>query len=141
MNMAAVQSAWAKWGDRSATGALVFCDWCQDHGVSDYWTANWRAWVKMRGGENPGDWLTHELARLVKAEWHASAKSRKAFGPRLKALREKAGLSGESLAAAAGMTRQAVHNYEAGQRSPTWDAVQQLAAALGVSTDTFRGPG
>jgi len=63
------------------------------------------------------------------------------FPDRLRALRESAGLSVEALATAAGLTRQAVHNYEAGERRPTWQAVQQLATALGVSTDAFRESG
>ncbi len=45
----------------------------------------------------------------------------------------------DELAQAAGLTRQAVHNYESGNRSPTWAAVQKLAEALNVTTDTFRG--
>lgn len=60
------------------------------------------------------------------------------LGPRLKALRDKAGLSGAELAEKAGTTRQTVHNLEAGTYRPTWDLVQALAAALGVPTDTFR---
>lgn len=60
------------------------------------------------------------------------------FPDRLKALREKAGLSGAELAEKCGTTRQTVHNLESGTHRPTWDLVQQLAAALGVSTDTFR---
>lgn len=62
-----------------------------------------------------------------------------AFPDRLRALRESAGLTVAELAEAAGLTRQAVHNYEAGDRRPTWQAVQKLAEALGVSTDAFRG--
>jgi len=53
-------------------------------------------------------------------------------------MREAAGLSREQLADAAGTSRQAIHNYETGTRQPTWDAVQAIAAALGVTTDTFR---
>lgn len=60
------------------------------------------------------------------------------FGAVLKALRERAGLTVQELAEAASLTRQAVHNYESGARKPTWDAVQALAAALKVTTDTFR---
>jgi transcriptional regulator with XRE-family HTH domain len=64
--------------------------------------------------------------------------SKKSFGARLQALREKAHLSREQLATAAGMNREAVRLYELGERRPTWDAVQALAKALGVTTDTFR---
>jgi transcriptional regulator with XRE-family HTH domain len=60
------------------------------------------------------------------------------FGPRLKALREKAGLSGAQLAEKAGTSRQQVHQLERGDYRPSWDMVQALAAALGVPTDTFR---
>ena len=59
------------------------------------------------------------------------------FAAILRRLREAAGLSRPQLAAAAGLSRQVLHNYEAGRR-PTWDAVQRIAKALGVPTDTFR---
>jgi transcriptional regulator with XRE-family HTH domain len=62
------------------------------------------------------------------------------FAARLTALREAAGLSVAQLATAAGLHRQSVHQYENGERRPTWDAVQKLAAALHVPTDTFRDP-
>lgn len=62
------------------------------------------------------------------------------FGAGLTALREAAGLSVAQLASAAGLHRQSVHQYENGERRPTWDAVQKLAAALHVPTDTFRDP-
>lgn len=62
------------------------------------------------------------------------------FPAKLTALREAAGLSVSQLATAAGLHRQSVHQYENGERRPTWDAVQKLAAALHVPTDTFRGP-
>jgi transcriptional regulator with XRE-family HTH domain len=64
--------------------------------------------------------------------------ARTTFAAILRGLRQTAGLSVEQLATAAGLTRQAVHNYETGTRRPTWDAVQSLAKALGVPTDTFR---
>jgi transcriptional regulator with XRE-family HTH domain len=57
----------------------------------------------------------------------------------LTALRESAKLTREDLASLSGLSRQAIHNYETGERSPTWEAVQALAKALGVATDTFRG--
>lgn len=60
------------------------------------------------------------------------------FGARLKVLREKAELSVAELATKAGMNRESVRLYENGERRPTWDAVQSLAAALGISTDVFR---
>lgn len=60
------------------------------------------------------------------------------FPDRLKALREKAGLSGAELAEKCDTTRQTIHNLESGTYRPSWEMVQRLAAVLGVSTDTFR---
>lgn len=59
------------------------------------------------------------------------------FAAVLRRLRAAAGFSLQGLAEKAGLSRQVIHNYENGRR-PSWDAVQQLAAALGVTTDTFR---
>ena len=60
------------------------------------------------------------------------------FPARLRSLRESAGLSVAQLAEACGLHRQAVYKLESGESRPTWDTVQQLAAALGVTTDTFK---
>jgi DNA-binding XRE family transcriptional regulator len=61
-----------------------------------------------------------------------------AFSDRLSALIESAGLSVSAFAKAHGFPQQTIQNYVAGTRRPTWDMVQQLAKALGVTTDTFR---
>lgn len=60
------------------------------------------------------------------------------FGPRLRSLREEAGLSVPDLAKRCGMARTYVHDLESGRRKPTWETVQQIAEALGISTDKFR---
>lgn len=60
------------------------------------------------------------------------------FGPRLQALREKAGLSRAALAAAVDLSAESIRLFETGGRRPTWDTVQALAAHFGVTTDTFR---
>ena len=60
------------------------------------------------------------------------------FPERLRALRATAELSVAALAARAGLVAATLRMYEAGTRRPGWDAVQALAAALGVTTDTFR---
>lgn len=62
----------------------------------------------------------------------------KPFSARLRELREQADLSVAALAEKAGVTRESVRLYEAGARRPTWQAVQQLATALNVSTELFR---
>lgn len=62
------------------------------------------------------------------------------FVKRLAMLREAAALTLADLGDAAGLSRQRVHQLEAGTHRPRWGEVQALAAALGVSTDTFRDP-
>ncbi len=62
------------------------------------------------------------------------------FGPRLKALREQAGLSQQALAERVGLSRVGISRLEQGERSPTWKHVLALADALAVSTEAFREP-
>ncbi len=59
------------------------------------------------------------------------------FAQKLKQLRDRAGMSQEALARAAGMSVGNVHNYEQGIREPRWRAVVQLARALGVDSRAF----
>lgn len=54
------------------------------------------------------------------------------IGKRIKAARQKAGMSQEELAQAIGSTKSAVSRYEAGKRQPSYDQLQRIAAALGV---------
>lgn len=60
------------------------------------------------------------------------------FHETLTALRTAAGLSIPELARKSGLSDDALRLYEKGERGPTWEAVQKLAAALGVPTDTFK---
>lgn len=60
------------------------------------------------------------------------------FAAALRTIRESAGLSVADLAKTSGLQRAAVYKLESGESAPTWDTVQRLAKALGVSTDTFR---
>jgi transcriptional regulator with XRE-family HTH domain len=62
------------------------------------------------------------------------------FGTKLKALRETAGLTQEQLARRTGLHLGAVFKLEQGRRSPTWETVQLLAAALGVTCLEFSTP-
>lgn len=63
---------------------------------------------------------------------------RAGFAPTLARLRESAGLTLADLGDAAGLSRQRIHQLEAGTHRPSWAEVQAVATALGVSTDTFR---
>lgn len=55
------------------------------------------------------------------------------FGQRLARLREDAGLSQSALARRIGSSQSAVSQIEAGERSPSYGMLVQLAEALGVS--------
>jgi transcriptional regulator with XRE-family HTH domain len=63
------------------------------------------------------------------------------FAERLAAARRLAGLSQYALARRSGVSKQALSLLELGERAPTWETVQLLALALGVSTEDFRDPG
>jgi len=56
-----------------------------------------------------------------------------AFGPRLARLRGDGGLSQSGLARRIGVSQSAVSQMEAGDRSPSYGMLIQLAEALGVS--------
>lgn len=60
------------------------------------------------------------------------------FTIRLKALREKAGLTQAQLAQKAGLSPQAIAALEQGTRAPTWETVRRLAMALGVGEQEFK---
>src|SRR3954468_20894120 len=63
------------------------------------------------------------------------------FGQRLAGLREAKGLTKYALAKLTGLTKQAISRIESEGRSPTWDTVQLLAKALGVTCEAFNDPG
>jgi len=60
-------------------------------------------------------------------------------GRRLRALREAAGLSQLQLAAASGLTHEAISRLEVGHKSPNARTVHQLAHALRVTPERFVG--
>ncbi|WP_231860802.1 helix-turn-helix domain-containing protein [Microbacterium laevaniformans] len=64
------------------------------------------------------------------SEQHAQ---RKAFGMRVRELRQSAGLSQEQLAHQAGLDRSYVGQVERGERNVSLDNIHRLAEALGVS--------
>jgi transcriptional regulator with XRE-family HTH domain len=56
------------------------------------------------------------------------------MGIRLRALREKKGLSLRALADKAGITFASINRIELGKTSPRFETLEKLAKALGVST-------
>ena len=59
------------------------------------------------------------------------------FGRRLQQLREKAGLTQQSLADASGVNLWTIRGYEQDRREPNWKVAIQLAQALGASVEAF----
>lgn len=57
------------------------------------------------------------------------------FGPRLKELREAAGLSQGQLAVKIGVTRQAVSLWELSLRDPGWAEIQAIRRVLNVTCE------
>ena len=62
-------------------------------------------------------------------------------GQRLRMVREAAGLNQQQLAAASGLTHEAISNLETGRRAPLAATVRRLAQALRVEPDQFVGSG
>jgi DNA-binding XRE family transcriptional regulator len=60
------------------------------------------------------------------------------FTLRLRALREKDGLTQAELAEKAGLSVQAIAALEQGTRRPTWDTVRRLARVLKVGVEEFK---
>lgn len=56
---------------------------------------------------------------------------------KLKAIREQTGKKAKEVAAAVGITRGTLWNYETGKRKPTFDMMVKLAAVYGVSVADF----
>jgi transcriptional regulator with XRE-family HTH domain len=63
--------------------------------------------------------------------------SEEGFGPRLKELREAAGLTQRDLAEAIGSTIRNISRLETGTQEATWPTVLKLARVLGVDCTAF----
>ncbi len=64
-------------------------------------------------------------------------RNRLAAGQRLRALRERAGLSQLALAAASGITNDTICRLELGRRAPQAATIERLARALAVPPERF----
>lgn len=62
---------------------------------------------------------------------------KKAFGQRLRELREQKGLSQEALAHDAGLDRTYISGVERGKRNISLENIERLAVALGVKIERF----
>lgn len=68
-----------------------------------------------------------------------SRKPSDVFPERLRAAREKRGLSQGDLAGRAGLQASAISHFETGTRKPSFDNLRRLADALDVTTDYLLG--
>jgi transcriptional regulator with XRE-family HTH domain len=68
-----------------------------------------------------------------------SSQASEMFPERLRAAREKRGLSQGELAARAGLQASAISHFETGTRKPSFDNLRRLADALEVTTDYLLG--
>ena len=76
----------------------------------------------------------------INAKVQETAKhQRRLFGERLRALRKNAGLTQQQLAERSGFTASVIARYEAGGSLPRPQAIEKLAAALGVSVADLDG--
>src|SRR5437879_2899213 len=80
----------------------------------------------LKGDQSPGE---GELE--MNPEW---------FGPRLRELRDGAGLTQQQLAERAGLTREGIAQLETGRREPAWRTVLALCQALGAEPGDFIQP-
>jgi transcriptional regulator with XRE-family HTH domain len=62
------------------------------------------------------------------------------YGARLRALREKAGLSQSALGEMVGIASNSIARIERSESEPTWGLARRLADALNTSLDSFRHP-
>ena len=59
------------------------------------------------------------------------------FGPRLRELREAAGLTQKDLAERTGVSLGAIARWEQNDREPVWSSLKALCEALGVTCEAF----
>lgn len=57
------------------------------------------------------------------------------FAKRIKALRERLGLTQMEFAEKIGISQPSVTMYESGLREPSWEAVQKIVTGLGIQYD------
>ena len=113
-------------------------------GVSRYTVSGWITHGKLpavriagRRFIRPADLAATQARAHVGDVVPAWRQHRRRAGKRLRALREAAGLNQLQLAAASGLTHEAISNLETGKRAPYAATVLRLAQALAVEPEQF----
>jgi excisionase family DNA binding protein len=128
----------------AATGFLSVAQAAQLAGVSRYTVRGWitsghlpavrsngRRYVRAEDLATTQAWA--HVGQVVPA-WR---RNQRRAGTRLRAIREAAGLNQLQLAAASGLTHEAISNLETGKRAPYATTVRALAQALAVAPEQF----
>src|SRR5918997_533921 len=132
--------------DRSGDAArlLTVTQAAPHAGVSRYTVSGWithgqfpAVWVAGRRLIRPADLTATQTRAHVGGVVPAWRQHRRRAGKRLWALREAAGLSQLQLAAASGLTHEAIATLETGKRAPLAATVMALAQALAVEPERF----
>ena len=131
---------------REVTGLVSVTQAAQQAGVSRHTVSSWITGGKLpavriagRRYVQPADLAaTQALAHLgdVVPVWR---QDRQRVGQRLRQLREAAGWSQLQLAAASGLTHEAISRLETGRYAPRGESVHRLAHALGIEPARFVG--
>jgi excisionase family DNA binding protein len=126
------------------TGLVTVIQAAQQAGVSRHTISSWITQgrlpaVRIAGRRyvRPADLAAaRDLAHLgdVVPAWR---RDRQRVGKRLRQLREAAGWSQLQLAAASGLTNEAISRLEAGRNAPLGESVRRLALALGIEPARF----
>jgi len=125
-------------------GLLTVAEAAQHAGLSHATVRNWitRGWLPAgrRNGRrhiHPADLVAVQATAHLGDVIPAWRQARYHAGTRLRALREAAGLTQLQLAAASGLTHEAISILETGKRAQQAPTVRQLAQALGVAPERF----
>src|SRR5215217_5170636 len=131
-------------GGTPQAGLLSVTAAAQRAGVSPWTVGGWITAGKLptvriagRRYVRPADLAETQIRAHVGNVVPAWRQNRRRAGKRLRALREAAGLNQLQLAAASGLTHEAISRLETGKRSPHATTVRALAQALGVAPERF----
>ena len=123
---------------------LTVTDAARRSGVSRFTVAGWITGGKLpavridgRRRVRPTDLAATQASAHLGDVVPAWRDDRQRAGTRLREVREAAGLTQLQLAAASGLTHEAISNLETGKRAPQAATVQALARALGVEPERF----
>ena len=133
-------------GGAAAEGLLTVPEAAHQAGVSHPTIVGWMTsgrlpsvLVDRRRRIRPGDLAAAQANAHVGAVVPAWRRDPRHAGMRLRALREAAGLTQLKLAAASGLTHEAISRLELGRWAPYAESVRKLARALRVEPERFVG--